>query len=137
MNNSIGNLNRRDIVKRILGNQDEFLVVSGLGGAGYDCTAARGDHDLNFCMHGAMGGAPVVALGLAIAKPNRRVIVVLGDGDMLMGLGSLATIMTKNPKNLSVVVLDNGHYVETGCQLSASGSGVDLAGIALKTAVFV
>jgi thiamine pyrophosphate-dependent acetolactate synthase large subunit-like protein len=130
MSNENGGLDRRDIVKRIIGGRDEFLVVTGLGGAGYDCTAARGDHDLNFCMHGAMGGAPIVALGIAIAQPERRVIAVLGDGDMLMGLGSLATIMTKKPKNLSVVVLDNGHYVETGNQLTASGHGVDLAGMA-------
>jgi thiamine pyrophosphate-dependent acetolactate synthase large subunit-like protein len=130
MSTNNGNLDRRDIVKRILGGQDDILVVTGLGGAGYDCTAARGDHDLNFCMHGAMGGAPIVALGMAIAQPTRRVITVLGDGDMLMGLGSLATIMTKKPENLAVVVLDNGHYVETGNQLTASGYGVDLAGMA-------
>jgi len=123
-------LDRRDVVKRIIGKRDDILVVTGLGGAGYDCTAARGDHDLNFCMHGAMGGAPIVALGIAIAQPNRRVVTVLGDGDMLMGLGGLATIATQKPKNLAVVVLDNGHYLETGNQMSASGHGVSLAGIA-------
>ncbi|MEQ8195826.1 MAG: thiamine pyrophosphate-dependent enzyme [Rhodospirillales bacterium] len=130
MSEQYGVLDRRDIIKRIIGDHDEYLVVTGLGGAGYDCTAARGDHDLNFCLHGAMGGAPIVALGMALAQPGRRVITVLGDGDMLMGLGSLATIMTKRPKNLAVVVLDNGHYVETGNQLTASGYGVDLAGMA-------
>ena len=130
MTKAHGSLDRRDIVKRIIGGHDDYLVVTGLGGAGYDCTAARGDHDLNFCMHGAMGGAPIVALGMAIAQPERRVIAVLGDGDMLMGLGSLATIITKRPKNLAVVVLDNGHYVETGNQLTASGHGVDLSGMA-------
>jgi len=67
---------------------------------------------------------------MALAQPSRRVITVLGDGDMLMGIGSLATIMTKKPDNLAVVVLDNGHYVETGNQLTASGYGVDLAGMA-------
>ncbi|MEX2450053.1 MAG: thiamine pyrophosphate-dependent enzyme [Rhodospirillales bacterium] len=130
MSERYGVLDRRDITQRILGGHDDYLVVTGLGGAGYDCTAARGDHDLNFCLHGAMGGAPIVALGMALAQPDRRVIAVLGDGDMLMGLGSLATIITKRPKNLAVVVLDNGHYVETGNQLTASGFGVDLAGMA-------
>lgn len=123
-------LNRRAVVAAILDGRDDVLAVSGLGGAGYDITAARGDHDLNFCMHGAMGGAPLVAMGVAMAQPTRRVISVLGDGDMIMGLSSLTTIAAMKTENLAVVVLDNGHYQETGNQLTAAGLGADLAGVA-------
>lgn len=123
-------LDRRAVVAAILEGRDEVLAIGGLGGAGYDVTAARGDHDLNFCMHGAMGGAPLVAMGVALAQPARRVVSILGDGDMIMGLSGLATIATMRPENLAVIVLDNGHYQETGNQLTASGFGTDLAGMA-------
>lgn len=123
-------INRRALVKDILGDREDIIGISGLGGAGYDLTASRGDHDLNFCMHGSMGGAPLVAMGLALAQPERRVVAVLGDGDMLMGIGSLATIMTARPANLVVLVLDNGHYLETGGQKTATGHGADLTAMA-------
>ena len=123
-------INRRALVKDILGDREDIIGISGLGGAGYDLTASRGDHDLNFCMHGSMGGAPLVAMGLALAQPERRVVAVLGDGDMLMGIGSLATIMTASPANLVVLVLDNGHYLETGGQKTAAGHGADLTAMA-------
>lgn len=123
-------INRRALVKDILGDREDIIGISGLGGAGYDLTASRGDHDLNFCMHGSMGGAPLVAMGLALAQPERRVVAVLGDGDMLMGIGSLATIMTARPANLVVLVLDNGHYLETGGQKTAAGHGADLTAMA-------
>jgi thiamine pyrophosphate-dependent acetolactate synthase large subunit-like protein len=123
-------LDRRDIVKRIIGGQEEMLVIAGLGGAGFDCTDARGDHDLNFAMHGAMGGGPTMGLGLAIAQPERRVVVVMGDGDFVMGLNSLATVAAAAPSNLAIVVLDNEHYAETGSQETVTAAGVDLAGMA-------
>jgi len=124
-------LDRREVVKRILAGNDDVLAVGGLGNAGYDLVAARGEHPLNFTIHGAgMGGAPVVGLGLALAQPGRRVVVVLGDGDMLMGMGSLATIAAQRPANLAIVVMDNERYQETGAQATATGFGVDLAGIA-------
>ncbi len=124
-------LDRREVVKRILTGNDDVLAVGGLGNAGYDLVAARGEHPLNFTIHGAgMGGAPVVGLGLALAQPGRRVVVVLGDGDMLMGMGSLATIAAQRPANLAIVVMDNERYQETGAQATATGFGVDLAGIA-------
>lgn len=123
-------LDRRAVVAAVLGGRDDVLAISGLGGAGYDITAARGDHDLNFCMHGAMGGAALVAMGVAIAQPERRVVAVLGDGDMLMGMSSLATIAAMKTENLTVLCLDNGHYQETGDQPTASGLGTDLAGVA-------
>src|ERR1700692_494480 len=95
-------LDRRDFVRQILADRGELLVVSGLGSATYDAAAA-GDHPLNFYLWGAMGGAAMIGLGLALAQPQKRVAVLTGDGDMLMGLGSLATIGVKQPKNLAIV----------------------------------
>jgi thiamine pyrophosphate-dependent acetolactate synthase large subunit-like protein len=123
-------LDRRKLVRRLLIDRSDLLVVSGLGSATYD-VAAAGDHPLNFYLWGAMGGAAMIGLGLALAQPERRVAVLTGDGDMLMGLGSLATIGVKAPKNLAIVVLDNAHYGETGMQASHTKSGIDLVATAL------
>ncbi len=122
-------LERRDVVPAILKDRGDALLVTGLGSSTYDAFAA-GDHPLNFYLWGAMGGAAMIGLGLALAQPKRRVLVITGDGEMLMGLGSFATIAVECPKNLSIVVLDNQHYGETGMQSSHTGKGVDLAGIA-------
>ena len=124
-------LSRRSAVARILADRRDTLVVTGLGSPTYDC-AAVGDHPLNFYLWGAMGSAVTVGLGLALAQPERRVLVLTGDGEMLMGLGALATVAVKRPHNLAVVVIDNGHYGETGMQRSHTSAGVDLAGIALS-----
>src|SRR5271168_3473327 len=99
-------LDRRDFVRRLLIARGDLLVISGLGSATYD-VAAAGDHALNFYLWGAMGGTAMIGLGLALARPERRVAVITGDGDMLMGIGSLATIGVKQPRNLAIVVLDN------------------------------
>jgi thiamine pyrophosphate-dependent acetolactate synthase large subunit-like protein len=77
-----------------------------------------------------MGAAAMIGLGLSIARPDRRVLVVTGDGEMLMGLGSLATIGVQRPPNLAIVVFDNGHYGETGMQASHTSGGVDLLEVA-------
>ena len=122
-------LERRDVVTAILKDRADALVVTGLGSPTYDAFAA-GDHPLNFYLWGAMGGAAMIGLGLALAQPKRRVLVITGDGEMLMGLGSLATIAAERPKNLAIIVLDNQHYGETGMQPSHTGRGVDLAGMA-------
>ena len=122
-------LDRRDVVKRLLIDRGDLLVVPGLGAPTYD-VAAAGDHPLNFYLWGAMGGAAMIGLGLALARPDRRVAVITGDGEMLMGLGSLATIGVKQPANLAIVVLDNRHYGETGMQASHTNAGIDLIGIA-------
>jgi thiamine pyrophosphate-dependent acetolactate synthase large subunit-like protein len=122
-------LDRRAVVAALLADRDELLVVSGLGSATYD-VAACGDHPLNLYQWGGMGGTAMIGLGLALAQPSRRVVVITGDGDMLMGLGSLATIGVRQPANLSIVVLDNGHYGETGMQASHTSHGVDLPRIA-------
>ena len=122
-------MDRREAVRRLVGERGEALVVTGLGSPSYDVHAA-GDNDANFYLWGAMGGAALVGLGLAIAQPARRVMVITGDGDQLMALGSLATIAVANPANLDIFVLDNEHYGETGMQGSHTGQGVDLAAVA-------
>lgn len=122
-------LDRRDLVRQLLIDRGDLLVVSGLGSATYD-VAAAGDHPLNFYLWGAMGGTAMIGLGLALAQPGRRVAVLTGDGDMLMGIGSLATIGVKQPKNLAIVVLDNAHYGETGMQASHTKAGIDLVAVA-------
>jgi thiamine pyrophosphate-dependent acetolactate synthase large subunit-like protein len=122
-------LHRRNVVKTLLEPRRNLLVVAGLGSPAWDITAA-GDHPLSFPMWGGMGGAAMMGLGLALAQPKRPVLVVTGDGEMLMGLGSLATIAAQAPRNLSIVVLDNERYGETGMQKSHTAYGVDLAGMA-------
>jgi thiamine pyrophosphate-dependent acetolactate synthase large subunit-like protein len=122
-------LPRRATVARILADRGDMLVVTGLGSPTYDC-AAVGDHPLNFYLWGAMGSAVTVGLGLALAQPKRRVLVITGDGEMLMGLGALATAGAKKADNLAVVVVDNERYGETGMQPTHTSAGVDLAGVA-------
>jgi thiamine pyrophosphate-dependent acetolactate synthase large subunit-like protein len=122
-------LERRDFVRRLLIERGDLLVVSGLGSATWD-VAAAGDHALNFYLWGAMGGTAMIGLGLALAQPERRVAVITGDGDMLMGIGSLATIGVKQPRNLAIVVLDNNSYGETGMQPSHTEAGIDLVAMA-------
>jgi thiamine pyrophosphate-dependent acetolactate synthase large subunit-like protein len=126
-------LERRDAVAAILRPRGDALVVSGLGSPTWD-VAAAGDSPLNFYLWGAMGGAAMVGLGLAMSQPRRRVVVITGDGELLMGLGSLATIGADRTPNLSIIVLDNEHYGETGMQASHTARGVDLAGIARAAA---
>jgi len=122
-------LRRRDVVKKLLSDRRNLLVVAGLGSTTWDITAA-GDHPLGFPTWGAMGQAAMMGLGLALAQPKRRVLVITGDGEMLMGLGSLATIGVQQPKNLTVVVIDNERYGETGMQATHTARGVDLAKVA-------
>ena len=122
-------LHRRDVVAALVQDRGDMLVVSGLGSPTYDLMAA-GDHDLNYYLWGAMGGAAMIGLGLACTNPDRSVLVVTGDGEMLMGMGSFATIAVQAPKNLTIAILDNGYYGETGMQLSHSGRGVKLEMVA-------
>jgi thiamine pyrophosphate-dependent acetolactate synthase large subunit-like protein len=122
-------LHRREVVASLLSHRGGLLVVAGLGSSAWDCTAA-GDHPLTFPLWGAMGQAAMTGLGLALARPERRVLVITGDGEALMGLGSLATIGVQRPENLSVAVLDNERYGETGMQATHTAHGVDLADVA-------
>jgi len=127
-------LRRRAVVKELLAQRGELLVVAGLGAPAWDVTAA-GDGPLNFPLWGAMGGAVPLGLGLALAQPSRRILVITGDGEMLMGLGSLATIAIQAPPNLAIVVLDNERYGETGMQLTHTAGSVDLAAIAAASGI--
>lgn len=122
-------VDRRAFVAKLLGELPDALVVTGLGSPSYDAFAA-GDRDLNYYLWGAMGGSTSLGLGLALAQPSRSVVVITGDGEQLMGIGSLATIGAKQPRNLSIVVLDNGHYGETGMQRSHTSLGTDLVAVA-------
>jgi thiamine pyrophosphate-dependent acetolactate synthase large subunit-like protein len=122
-------LRRRMVVEILLQDRKDMLVVAGLGSTAWDITAA-GDSPLNFPLWGAMGNAAMFGLGLALAQPKRRVLVLTGDGEMLMGMGSLATIGVQKPRNLAVVVIDNERYGETGMQRTHTAAGVDLAKVA-------
>ena len=123
-------LQRRAVVRQLLHERGDLIVVAGLGATAWDLAAA-GQHPLDFPLWGAMGGAGMVGLGLALAQPERTVLVLTGDGELLMGLGSLATIAVQRPSNLRIVVLDNQRYGETGRQPTHTADGVDLAAVAL------
>ena len=122
-------LHRRDVVAELLADRGDLLVVAGLGASAWDCAAA-GDHPLTFSLWGGMGQATTMGLGLALARRDRRVLVLTGDGEMLMGLGALATVGVQGPQNLAVVVLDNERYGETGMQPTHTAHGVDLSAVA-------
>jgi thiamine pyrophosphate-dependent acetolactate synthase large subunit-like protein len=122
-------IERRAAMRTLLAGRGDLLLVTGLGSTTWDA-ASVGDDDRNFYLWGAMGAAAMVGLGLAIARPERRVLVVTGDGEMLMGLGAIATIGVERPPNLALVVFDNGRYGETGMQESHTEAGVSLCGVA-------
>ena len=122
-------LDRRSVVAGLLADRKETIAVGGLGASTYDIAAA-GDHDRNFYLWGAMGGAVMIGLGIALAQPKLPVVVITGDGEMLMGMGSLATVGLQKPGNLTIVVLDNEVYGETGGQASHTAATVDLVGVA-------
>lgn len=122
-------LQRRAVVHRILEDRGDAAIVTGIGNASHD-VASAGDDNRNMYLFGIMGGAAMVAFGIALAQPKRRVVVITGDGELLAGIGSLATIGVEKPKNLSIVVLDNQAYGATGNQQTHTARGVDLVGIA-------
>lgn len=124
-----GQLDRRVVVARLLKDRKNALVVTGLGASTYD-VAAVGDDDRNFYLWGAMGGAAMVGLGLALAQPDKPVLVITGDGEMMMGLGALATIGARQPSNLSIVIIDNERFGETGGQLGHTALRTDLVAVA-------
>jgi len=122
-------LDRRAVVATLLKDRKGMVAVGGLGASTNDMAAA-GDHDRNFYLWGGMGGAVMMGLGLALAQPDVPVVVITGDGEALMGMGSLATVGMQKPGNLSIVVLDNERYGETGGQTSHTSSAADLVGVA-------
>src|SRR5271167_4430808 len=123
-------LDRRTAIAALLAHRDpDLAIVTGLGSTTYD-VASVGDDDRNFYLWGAMGGAALVGLGLALARPDLRTAVITGDGELLMGLGGLATVGVQRPANLAIIVFDNGVYGETGMQASHTHGGVDLTAAA-------
>ncbi|MEM0944924.1 MAG: thiamine pyrophosphate-dependent enzyme [Pseudomonadota bacterium] len=127
-------LERRKAVADLLTDRRDLLLVTGLGAPTYDAFAA-GDDERNFYLWGAMGSAAMVGLGLALAQPSRPIMVLTGDGEMLMGIGAFATIAQHQPRNLSIVILDNELYGETGGQKTATGLGTDLSAMAAASGI--
>ncbi len=120
---------RREVAKRLIEANGDLLVIAGLGSTAWDVTAA-GDRDMNFPLWGAMGGAIAMGLGLALAQPERRVLVITGDGETLMGMGSFATVAVQAPRNLSICTFDNERYGETGMQSTHTSAQTDLSSVA-------
>jgi thiamine pyrophosphate-dependent acetolactate synthase large subunit-like protein len=123
-------LDRREAVPRLVGRHQDFLIVAGLAGTSRDIAALTDNGAHAFILTGAMGGAAMIGLGVALARPERRVLVATGDGELLMNVGALATIAVMNPPNLAILCVDNGHYGETGYQKSHTSLGADLEKIA-------
>lgn len=134
MTNPNALLHRRDVVNELLRDRGDLLVIAGLGAPNWDVSAA-GDSPNNFPLWGAMGAASMMGLGLALAQPKRKVLVITGDGEMLMNLGSLATIAVEKPSNLTIAVLDNERFGETGMQKTHTAWGVDLAAMAAAAGI--
>jgi thiamine pyrophosphate-dependent acetolactate synthase large subunit-like protein len=128
-------LDRCQAVPALIGRHEDFLIVSGLAGTARDIAALTGDSARSYTMAGAMGGAAMIGLGLALARPDQHVLVVTGDGELLMNIGALATIAVRNPANLAILCVDNGHYGETGYQKSHTSLGVDLEKIAIGSGI--
>ena len=128
-------LDRNEVVPQLIGRHEDFLVVAGLAGTARDLTYLSDDAPHVFALAGAMGAATSMGLGLALARPDRRVLVVTGDGELLMNVGSLATAAVVNPPNLAIVCVDNGHYGETGYQKSHTSLGVDLEQMAIGAGI--
>ena len=128
-------LDRCEAVPAIIGRHEDFLFVTGLAGTARDIAALTHDGGHIYTMAGAMGGAVMIGLGLALARPDKRVLVATGDGELLMNVGALATVAILNPANFSILVVDNGHYGETGWQRSHTSLGVDLEKIAVGAGI--
>lgn len=119
-------LDRCVLVPQLIGEHKEYLFVTGLGGTSRDISHLTQDGDNLYALGGAMGASLSLGLGLALARPDKHVMVVTGDGELLMAVGTLATIAVLNPPNLSVLCVDNGHYLETGGQVTHTGRGTNL-----------
>ena len=128
-------LERCQAVPALIGRHEDFLIVTGLAGAAKDIAALTDDGTHVFTMAGAMGAATMMGFGLALAQPRRRVLVVTGDGELLMNVGALATVAARDAPNLSIVCVDNGHYGETGYQKSHTSLGVDLEQMAIGAGI--
>ena len=123
-------LDRREILKPIIPNPEKYLIITGLAGPARDAAALTDDGDNTFTMAGCMGAAVSMGLGMALTSPNRQVLVITGDGELMMNLGSLASVATLQPANLSIVCIDNGCHGETGGQIGHTSHRTDLEVVA-------
>jgi thiamine pyrophosphate-dependent acetolactate synthase large subunit-like protein len=122
-------IRRRELISALLARREGALVVPGLGSPTWDCFAAGDSPDYLYSW-GGMGLAVPTALGVALARPGRRVLCLTGDGEMMMGIGSLAVVAAQAPANLGILVLDNEHFGETGRQPGLTGARTDLGALA-------
>lgn len=134
-NTPVFELDRREAVAALIGNHDDFIMVAGLAGTAYDLANLTNGAPHLYPLGGAMGAAVMMGLGLALARPDKRVLVATGDGELLMNVGALATVGILNPPNLRILCVDNGHYGETGYQKSHTSLGVDLEQMAIGAAI--
>jgi phosphonopyruvate decarboxylase len=123
-------LDRRDILATLFPSTDDILFITGLAGSARDAAGLTNDGDNLFTMAGAMGAAVPMGLGVALAAPEKQVAVVTGDGELLMNIGSLASVATMAPGNLSIVCIDNGCHGETGGQTGHTSNRTDLVKMA-------
>jgi phosphonopyruvate decarboxylase len=128
-------LDRTEAVPAIIGKSQDFLFIGGLAGTAKDLAAITQDGSNYYGMAGAMGAAVSMGLGLALARPDKKVLVATGDGELLMNIGALATASVLNPPNLRILCVDNGHYGETGYQKSHTSLGVDLEQMAIGAGI--
>ena len=128
-------LDRVTAVPAIVGDPKDFLIISGLAGTAKDMAALTNDGANFYGLAGAMGAAVMMGLGLALARPDKKVLVPCGDGELLMNVGALATVSVLNPPNLRILCVDNGHYGETGYQKSHTCLGVDLEQMAVGAGI--
>src|ERR1700722_10719656 len=127
-------LNRADLTRRLVGKLTDQAVIAGIGNANFDLYAA-GHRAQNFYMLGSMGLACPIALGVALAQPERGVIALEGDGSLLMSLGCLATIATVAPRNLTVIVWDTGLYRFTAKRPAATSYSTDIVALAIGAGI--
>ena len=131
MNPSDFQLDRKDVLPKLIPEPDKYLIIAGLAGTARDVAHLCGVERSHFyAMAGAMGDAVSIGLGLALAKPEKKVLVCTGDGELLMNIGALATVAVMKPANHGILCVDNGHYGETGNQRSHTGQCTDLAEMA-------
>lgn len=119
-------LDRRELLPNLIPAHTEYLIVSGLAGASRDAAALTSESDNLFTMGGAMGAAVPIGLGMALCAPDRKIVVITGDGELMMNVGSLATVASAAPQNLSIICIDNGQHGETGGQEGHTANRTDL-----------
>ncbi len=122
-------LDRRKVLPTLFPNPDAFYFVSGLAGSARDLAALTDDGTNSFCMGGVMGSACTIGLGMAVGAPSQNFVVVTGDGELQMNIGSLTTIANSAPDNLTIICMDNEHHGETGNQAGHTSRNVDLESV--------